>query len=941
MDSGNGPTIDAIQACKPQVWFSLSMIDVTRELAADLTQGLSVQEVVQRRGRYGWNVLAEAPPVPIWKRLLGQFQDLVIWILIVAAIIAGAMGEWADTAAILAIVLVNGIIGFLQEEKAGRALAALQRLSSPMAKVVREGVLQSVPARELVPGDRIELEAGDNIPADARLLTAFSVRVQEAALTGESVPVDKDANCLLNDNAPLGDRRNMVYMGTVTAAGKASAMVVATGMDTELGHIAGLLERSEPQPTPLQRRLAELGRVLVVVCLVIVAFIFVLQLARGGNLLETLLTSVSLAVAAVPEGLPAVVTLTLALGLQRMVKRNALVRKLPSVETLGSVTVICSDKTGTLTRNEMTVREIVTGGERFQVTGAGYAPHGQFLKWEGEAPAEPQGAVTAENNGSAGASPSRFAAINPRDEVDLIRALTTAARCNNATVSPRGDGADSWQVIGDPTEGALIVAALKAGIEAHDRAHHVLYEIPFDSERKAMSVVVRGATGTPVMHTKGAPEMILAKCTAELRNGRAEPLTKARRDLIINHNSEMASRALRVLALAYREHPETHGNDYDESKLIFAGLVGMIDPPREEAKAAVEKCRAAGIRPVMITGDHPATALAIARELHIAAADGRVVTGQQLNDLSDAELTVQVDQISVYARVSAEHKLRVVNAWKQRGQIVAMTGDGVNDAPAVKAADIGIAMGVTGTDVTKEASDMVLTDDNFASIVNAVEEGRGIFDNIQKFVHYLLSCNAGEVLLMFFAALIGWPVPLAAIQILWINLVTDGLPALALGMEPPERDIMTRQPRPPHEAVITRERGLLILFHGTLVATVAALGFWIIYQGDEAHLARARTVTFCITAFAQLFFAIGCRSQRYTMPELGLFSNPHLLGAIVISGLLQLCVVTLPFAQPVFEVTTHPAWEWLLVFLLALTPVTIIEVGKLLRPLFQKARTEP
>ena len=916
-----------------RVWYAMSGSDMARELAVDLTHGLTAQEVTQRRVQHGWNALAEAPPVPIWKRLLGQFKELVIWILIVAAIIADVMGEWADTAAILAIVLVNGVIGFLQEEKAGRALAALQKLSSPMAKVIRDGALQSVPAREMVPGDRIELEAGDHIPADARLLTAFSVRVQEAALTGESVPVDKDADGVLPENAPLGDRRNMVYMGTVTAAGKASAVVVATGMNTELGQIAGLLQRSEPEPTPLQRRLAELGKVLVVVCLVIVAIIFALQLVRGGKLLETLLISVSLAVAAVPEGLPAVVTLTLALGLQRMVKRNALVRKLPSVETLGSVTVICSDKTGTLTRNEMTVREVVTGGERYQVTGAGYAPHGQFLKCREQEAAPTNSASRSPREERE--QPTDGEPVNPRDEVDLIQVLTTAARCNNATVSPNGDGADSWQVIGDPTEGALVVAALKAGIEAHDREHHVLYEIPFDSERKAMSVVVRGTAGTPVMHTKGAPEVILAKCTTELRSGQAEPLTDARRDLIMKWNSEMASRALRVLALAYRDHSETHGTEYDESNLIFAGLVGMIDPPREEAKAAVQKCRAAGIRPVMITGDHPATALAIARELHIAAEDGRVVTGQELNDLSDDDLSAQVDRISVYARVSAEHKLRVVRAWKTRGQIVAMTGDGVNDAPAVKAADIGIAMGVTGTDVTKEASDMVLTDDNFASIVNAVEEGRGIFDNIQKFVQYLLSCNAGEVLLMFFAALIGWPVPLVAIQILWINLVTDGLPALALGMEPPERDIMTRPPRPPHEAVITRERGLLILFHGTLIATVAALGFWIIYQGDDAHLARARTVTFCITAFAQLFFAIGCRSQRYTMLEIGLLSNPHLFGAIVISGLLQLSVVTLPFAQPVFEITTHPSWEWPLIILLALTPVTIIEVGKKLRLLFQ------
>ena len=937
---------------EPRIWYALRSDDVTRELAADLTHGLSTDEVTRRRAQQGWNMLADAPPASRWKRLFGQFKELVIWILIVAAIISGVMGEWADTAAILAIVLVNGIIGFLQEEKAGRALEALQKMSSPMAKVIRDGVLQSLPARELVPGDSIELEAGDNVPADARLLTAFSVRVQEASLTGESVPVDKDADCVLNENAPLGDRRNMVYMGTVTAAGKANAVIVATGMNTELGHIAGLLQRSEPEPTPLQRRLAELGKVLVAVCLVIVVVIFALQVARGGKFLETLLISVSLAVAAVPEGLPAVVTLTLALGLQRMVKRNALVRKLPSVETLGSVTVICSDKTGTLTRNEMTVREIVTGGERFQVTGGGYAPHGQFLKCR--AVAETEGCITAipatrspgpcglVDSNETGNQPthkgSGYEPINPRDESDLMQALTTGARCNNATVSPRGDEADSWQVIGDPTEGALVVAALKAGIEARDREQQVLFEIPFDSERKTMSVVLRGSDGARVMYSKGAPEVILAKCIAERRGGQVEPLTEDRRNQIMRTNSEMAARALRVLALAYRDHSTTQGTAYDETDLIFAGLVGMIDPPREEAKEAVRRCRAAGIRPVMITGDHPETALAIARELHIAGDEDRVVTGQELNTLSDEQLKVQVDQIAVYARVSAEHKLRVVKAWKQRGQIVAMTGDGVNDAPAVKAADIGIAMGVAGTDVTKEASDMVLTDDNFASIVNAVEEGRGIFDNIQKFVHYLLACNTGEVLLMFFAALIGWPVPLAAIQILWINLVTDGLPALALGMEPPEKDIMTRPSRPPLEAVITRQRGLLILFHGTLIATAAGLGFWLIYRGDDTQLARARAVAFCVCAFAQLFFATGCRSQRFTMPELGLFSNLPLFGAIVISGLLQLCAVTLPFAQPVFEVATHLSSEWLLIGVLSLTPVTIIEVVKLLRAFFKKEK---
>jgi len=890
-------------------------------LNSDRTRGLPATEVSKRLARYGGNQLAEAAPVPLLKKLIGQFQELVIWILIAAAIISGALGEWADTAAILAIVLLNGIIGFLQEEKAERALAALQKLAAPMAKVIRDGTLQSVPAHDLVPGDRIELEAGDNIPADARIIEAFSFRVQEAALTGESVPVDKDATAVLSESTPLGDRCNMVHMGTVAAAGKASAIITATGMNTELGHIAGLLSRYEPEPTPLQRRLAELGKVLVVVCLAIVAVIFALQLLRGGKLLEVFLVSVSLAVAAVPEGLPAVVTLVLALGLQRMVKRNALVRKLPSVETLGSVTVICTDKTGTLTRNEMTVREIFAGGSVYHVTGAGYTPRGEFLKR------------------SATEDTAVAQRIEPQNEGDLIQAMTIATRCNNATVSPRGDWAETWQVIGDPTEGALVVAAMKAGIQTDRHEHRVLSEIPFDSDRKAMSVVLSGSNRTPVMYTKGAPEVILAKCVNERLGGRVVPLTEHRRREIMQANSEMASRALRVLALGHRENPTPTDGTYDEAGLTFAGLVGMIDPPRDEVRDAVRKCRDAGIRPIMITGDHPATALAIARELHMATDTERVVTGQDLNSMSDETLASQVEEISVYARVSAEHKLRVVRAWKSQGQVVAMTGDGVNDAPAVKAADIGIAMGVAGTDVTKEASDMVLIDDNFASIVNAVEEGRGIFDNIQKFVHYLLSCNAGEVLFMFFAALVGWPVPLMAIQLLWINLVTDGLPALALGMEPPERDIMHRRPRPPREPVITIERGLLILFHGILIAAVAAVGFWLVYRGDETHLARARTVAFCITAFAQLFFSVGCRSQRYTMPELGPFSNPHLFWAIAVSGLLQLSVVTLPFVQPVFEVDTHLAWEWALVLGLALAPVTFVESTKIVRAFLKKMRS--
>jgi Ca2+-transporting ATPase len=515
--------------------------------------------------------------------------------------------------------------------------------------------------------------------------------------------------------------------------------------------------------------------------------------------------------------------------------------------------------------------------------------------------------------------------------------LTAGALCNNARLAPRGDGSGGWSVIGDPTEGALLAAARKAGIEPGDGDRGVLFEIPFDSERKAMSVVVRGGHGRSVMYTKGAPEVVLAKCAAEREAGVVEPLTPERRAEILRAGAALAGQALRVLGLAYREFPEAAPSDYREESLVFAGLVGLIDPPRAEAKEAVRRCHAAGIRPVMITGDHPSTALAVARELGIAREGDRVWAGAELDGLSDDGLAKRVEHAPVFARVTAEHKLRIVRAWKRRGHVVAMTGDGVNDAPAIKAADIGIAMGVTGTDVAKEASAMVLTDDNFASIVAAVEEGRGIYDNIQKFLHYLLAGNAGLVLFVLLASLAGWPFPLTATQILWMNLVTNGLPALTLGLEPPERDVMRRRPRPPGEPVITARRGLLMLAHGLLVAAVTAAGFAVVYQWDEANLPRARTMAFCVVSYAFIFFSLSCRSLRYTMPELGLFSNPALLGAIAVSGLLQFSVVTLPFARPVFETASHFVGEWGLLALLALTPVTVIEVTKLLRAWLRNA----
>jgi len=895
-----------------QAWHGKPIEAVLESFSSAAKEGLTDARVAELRQQHGFNELAEGPASPHWKKFLAQFNELVIWILIVAAVISGFLGDWTDMTAILAIVFLNALIGFFQEERAEQAMAALQKLSKPMAKVIRAGKLQTVSARELVPGDRIELEAGDNIPADARLLEAFSFRVQEAALTGESVPVNKDAGATLSETTPLADRRNMVYMATVASNGKASAVVVATGMNTELGRIAGLLQRYEPEPTPLQRRLAELGRVLVYACLGVVGLVFVLELLAGGKLVDVFLLSVSLAVAAVPEGLPAVVTIALALGLQRMVKRNALIRKLPSVETLGSVTVICSDKTGTLTRNEMTVREIVAGGELYQVTGAGYAPRGEFLKVSANKPAEPK-------------------PVDASQEPALRQALAIGAHCNHAELSPRGDSVEDWQIVGDPTEGALVVAARKAKIDPSDHSHQKLSEIPFDSERKAMSLVLREPSAKVVMYTKGAPEVILGKCTSELREDRVEPLSEERRQEILRTSSDMAARALRVLGLAYREVSDHTGGAFEEKDLIFAGVVGMIDPPREEAKDAVRKCRGAGIRPVMITGDHPATALAIARELGIAGEGDRVVTGQELDDLSDESLAAGVQEISVYARVSAEHKMRVVKAWKSRGQIVAMTGDGVNDAPAVKAADIGIAMGITGTDVTKEAAAMVLTDDNFASIVNAIEEGRGILDNIQNVLIYLLSCNAGEILFILLAALLGWPAPILAIQLLWINLVTDGLPALALSLEPTEPGVMRRKPKPPRESILSPAIGLVILLQGALVGGVALLAFAIVYLRDPTQLDRARTMAFCVLVYSELLRALAARSQRLTVIQLGLWSNPFLLGAIVVSVLLQLSVVTLPFAQTVFETVTHMPARWVLLFTLALVPVTVIETVKWLR----------
>ncbi|HLJ11725.1 MAG TPA: cation-translocating P-type ATPase [Planctomycetaceae bacterium] len=886
--------------------------DVLAALGGDASHGLNSDEVGNRHREHGVNVLASAPPEPMWRKFLKQFSDVVVWLLIAAAIVAGTLGEWTDAIAIIAIVLLNAVLGFVQEEKAGRALAALQKLAAPMARVLRDGKLQAVPARELVPGDVIDLDAGDHVPADARLLEAFGLRVQESALTGESAPVDKNAECVFDERAALGDRRNMVFMATTVTAGKARAIVVEIGMTTELGRIAGLLETYEAEPTPLQQKLAQLGKALAAACTVLVAVIFALEAWRGRPLIDTFLLAVSLAVAAVPEGLPAVVTLSLALGLQRMVKRKVLIRKLPSVETLGAVTVICSDKTGTLTRNELTVREVVAGGKRYDVSGAGYLPQGEFR------PRLPQGGP---------------AAVNPFDEPDLPVLLTIADRCNHAQIIAPEKDAGVPQVIGDPTEAALRVMVLKAQKQSSERAPvqeaQRIWEFPFDSERKTMSIVVASEQGGAVMYTKGAPEVVLELCIAERQNGEVMALTDARRAEIKAAAAEMASRALRVLAFAFRDWNGA-GDQFAERELVFAGLAGMIDPPRDEVKQSVALCRAAGIRPIMITGDHPETAAAIARELGIAGEHDRVVTGSALDGLSEQELAAQVDDIAVYARVTAENKLQIVRAWKKRGHVVAMTGDGVNDAPAVKAAQIGIAMGASGTDVTRETSDMVLMDDNFASIVSAVEEGRAIYDNIQKFLTYLLSCNIGEMLLMLVASVLGWPAPLLPVHLLMINLVTDGLPALALGLEPPEPGVMRRGPRPSDESMLSPALGAKVMWQGILLAAVALAAFGIVTRAHPGDTAPARTMTFLVVVSAELLRALAARSRRWTFVQLGASTNLYLLAALAISGIATLGVMFLPVSRSLFPTAAHAPWEWLVIALLSLTPVTVIELTKLL-----------
>ena len=888
-------------------WWHSDVEQTAAALGTDPAAGLAQAEVPVRLEKFGPNQLTEKKSRGPLKIFLEQFGDFMIWVLFGAAIVSGFLKEWVDAGAIIAIIILNAVLGLIQEYRAEKSLLALKKMASPSSRVVRGGERMSIASVELVPGDVIELEAGDHIPADSRVVWHTpNLAVQEASLTGESTPVAKTSGALdEHRDVPLAERANIVYLGTSIVSGKARAIVVETGMQTELGRIAGMIQSIGRETTPLQRRLEKFGKVIVILCFALVLTVFGLELVRGGDILEMFLTAVTLAVAAIPEGLPAVVTIALAMGVQRMVKRNAIIRKLPAVETLGCATVICSDKTGTLTRNEMTVRAVYVKSGLYDVSGTGYEPAGRFSRDGRE--------------------------IDPKATPDLLEALRGAILCNDAELVLK-DGA--YKILGDPTEGALISAAAKAGLSKPDLLARfaLVEEIPFDSERKRMTVIrCDPESGREIAFVKGAPDILLGLCGRILNGAEERPLTESDLAEIAEVNGKLSDQALRVLGVATRtfdQEPKSFDSETIESDLTFVGLIAMIDPPRDEVREAIVRCRTAGIRTVMITGDHKNTAVAIARELGFYGPESEAMTGEELDQLDDEAFAARVERTAVYARVSPEHKLRAVRAWKARGDVVAMTGDGVNDAPAVKEADIGVAMGITGTDVTKEVSDMIVTDDNFASIVSAVEEGRGIYTNIKKFIHYLLSCNTGEIVTMFFASLFGWPVPLFPIQILWVNLVTDGLPALALGMDPVEKDIMKKPPRRADEPVIGRAQARLLLVQGFFIGFCALLAFAFVLFIEHEDIGRARTAALFALTCSQLFHAVNSRSLDKSLFTLGVFTNVKLLVACLASLGLQVAIIYIPLTQRIFKVVALGPVDLIAVVVASSLPFWGMELAK-------------
>ncbi len=909
-------------------WHALAVAQVAKLLGGSPRDGLSVGQAAEALSTYGRNELAEAPPSALWRQVLDQFDNFLVVILMLAALVAGLVGDYVEAVAILLIVILNAGLGVVQERRAEQAMAALRKLSAPDAQVIRDGHRQSIRARELVPGDLVLLEAGNYVPADLRLLETANLRIEEAALTGESAAVDKDAKLVLRPDASLGDQHNIAFSGTLVSYGRGRGLVVETGMHTQIGKIATMLQTVETEPTPLQLRLDQLGKVLGWSALVVCAGVFLIGWLRGFELLEMFLVAVSLAVAAVPEGLPAVVTITLALGMREMIRHHALIRRLSSVETLGSTTVVCSDKTGTLTQNQMTATRLWVDGTTFQLDGS------------------PAGGFSVDDQ-----------PVNLDEYPASTTALWVAVLDNDAEFETFEDG--SYEVVGDPTEVALIVAANKAGARRAEleQAYPRIDEIPFDSARKRMTTVHKVLKPKPedaspfydgslheweVVATKGAPDVVLDLCTRyQTMQDEARLLDEAARQRILQANQQMAQQALRVIAVAYRverDVPDQATPETVELDLIFVGLIGMIDPARPEVPPALTRARQAGVRTIMITGDYPDTARAIAQDIGLLDQEGEVLTGRQLEQMSDEDLRQEVGRTHVYARVSPEHKVRIVDALKYNQQVVAMTGDGVNDAPALKRSDIGIAMGITGTDVAKETADMVLTDDNYASIIDAIEQGRVIYANIRKFVFYLLSCNLAEILSILVAIVAGLPSPLTAIQLLTLNLVTDGAPALALGLEAGEPNIMLQPPRPTREPIINREMWIRIGIQTVAISAVTLAAYGI---GLARFPEAASTMAFATLSFSELLRAFTSRSEHYSLLKIGLFSNRAMIYAVLSSAAMLLAVIYVPALDPVFDTVPLSLQHWSYVLPLLLVPAVVAELTKLARPWQSPAADEP
>lgn len=888
-------------------WYEKNIKELLSELNTNIDTGLSNEEITHRSQKYGPNELKEETKRSFLSKVIAQFNDFLIIILIVASIISFIVGEKTDAIVILAIVVINAILGLYQEGRAEKSLEALKKMAAPNAKAIRNGNATIVPANTLVPGDIVLLESGDIVPADLRLIESSNLKIEEASLTGESVPTEKDANIVFDHEVALGDRKNMAYMSTIVTYGRGKGVVVETGHSTEMGNIASMIQTFEDETTPLQKKLNELGKYLGIACIVVCILVFGIGIFQGRDILDMFMIAISLAVAAIPEGLPAIVTIVLALGMNRMVKRNAIVKKLLAVETLGCTTVICSDKTGTLTQNEMTVVKVFTDNQIFDITGIGYEPKGEFK---------------IDNTTQ-----------SPETSQNLNRLLSIGILCNDAVLDKTDDG---YRILGDPTEGALVTLAGKGNMSKEEMNNEFprIEEIPFDSDRKMMTTVHENYIPNKLASfTKGAPDIIISKCNSIYIDGKIVPFTDKLKEKVLNINSEFSKKALRVLAFAFKEYdklPEKVDSESIEKDMVFLGLVGMIDPPREEAKEAIKKCNEAGIRAVMITGDYKETAFAIAKELGIAEHEDEAIMGKELDGLSDDELKKLVKQKRVYARVSPEHKVKIINGLKANGEIAAMTGDGVNDALALKRADIGVSMGITGTDVAKNTAEVILTDDNFASIVSAVEEGRIIYSNIKKFVFFLLSCNIGEILIITLSILLGLEVPLIPIQLLWLNLVTDSFPALALGMEKGESEIMRIPPRNPDEPILDRGMVNGIIVQSIAIASGTLLAYrWGLKTYGIENLIIPRTIAFGTLITAELLRAYSSRSEKHTIFEIGVFSNKTLTYATLFSFVLLLIVVYMPFLQTIFHTYPLSLKDWQIVLIHAFLPLVVGEVYKL------------